>query len=63
MRDLPKEIAENGGSFEVIQFWVNVAAARKMEAAQYTPLEKESELQSVYTNDPGVQIRFNCRHS
>jgi len=37
----PKELAENGGDFELIQFWANTPAARKMEAAKYQPLSAE----------------------
>lgn len=33
-----KEIAENGGEFEIIQFWVNAPAANKMDIPSYQPL-------------------------
>lgn len=34
----PKELAENGGDFELIQFWANTPAKHKMEPAKYQPL-------------------------
>ena len=37
----PKELAENGGDFELIQFWANTPANRKMEPAKYQPLTAE----------------------
>jgi quercetin 2,3-dioxygenase len=35
----PKALAESGGDFEIIQFWANTPASRKMEPAKYQPLE------------------------
>ena len=37
----PKELAEGGGDFELIQFWANTPASRKMEPAKYQPLAAE----------------------
>lgn len=37
-----KEIAEQGGEFEIIQFWVNRPSNQKMEAAKYSPLEEST---------------------
>ncbi|MCF8276243.1 MAG: pirin family protein [Flavobacteriales bacterium] len=37
----PKELAEAGGDFELIQFWANTPADRKMEPAKYQPLTAE----------------------
>lgn len=37
----PKELAENGGDFELIQFWANSPASKKMEPAKYQPLSAE----------------------
>ena len=37
----PKEMAENGGEFELIQFWANTPAKHKMEPAKYQPLTAE----------------------
>ncbi len=34
----PKELAASGGEFEIIQFWVNAPAAKKMENPSYQPL-------------------------
>jgi hypothetical protein len=36
-----KDIAEKGGVFEIIQFWVNAPASKKMEAPSYQPLKAE----------------------
>ena len=36
-----KELAEEGGEFEIIQFWVNVPAKNKMEQPVYNPITKE----------------------
>lgn len=35
-----KEIAENGGDFEIIQFWVNAPTTHKMDTPSYQPLNK-----------------------
>lgn len=37
-----KEIAEKGGDFEIIQFWVNAPAKHKMDEPSYQPLSKEA---------------------
>lgn len=37
----PKELVEQGGDLEFIQFWVNVPAKHKMEQPFYKPLSKE----------------------
>lgn len=34
----PKELAASGGEFEIIQFWVNAPAEKKMEDPSYQPL-------------------------
>lgn len=36
-----KELAENGGDQEIIQFWVNTPAKQKMDQPYYLPLSKE----------------------
>lgn len=36
-----KELAENGGEFEFIQFWVNVPAKNKMDKPNYIPLHSD----------------------
>lgn len=36
-----KELAENGGVFEIIQFWVNAPAKNKMDEPSYQPLSKQ----------------------
>lgn len=36
-----KEIAENGGEFEIIQFWVNAPAKNKMDPPSYQPITFE----------------------
>lgn len=35
------DLAEKGGDFEIIQFWVNSPASMKMKEASYQPLTKE----------------------
>jgi redox-sensitive bicupin YhaK (pirin superfamily) len=46
-----KELAENGGEFELIQFWLNVPAKNKMEQPVYTALTKEKT--PGYISDDG----------
>lgn len=36
-----KELAEAGGDFEIIQFWINAPAKNKMDEPNYQPLSKE----------------------
>ena len=50
-----KEIAENGGDFEFIQFWVNAPASRKMTTPNYQAITKDDTPQ-VEDDDPNVQI-------
>ena len=45
-----KEIAENGGDFELIQFWVNTPAQFKMEEPFYTPLQ-QNEIPVIISTD------------
>lgn len=37
----PKELVENGGELEFIQFWVNAPSEEKMKPAFYKPISKE----------------------
>jgi len=46
-----KELAEQGGEFELIQFWLNVPAKNKMEQPVYTAITKEDT--PVFTSDDG----------
>ena len=50
----PKEFAKNGGLFEIIQFWVNVPANKKMISPQYKPLQKE-DTPIVLSDDKKVE--------
>lgn len=50
-----KELAEKGGDFEIIQFWVNVPAKNKMEQPVYTPITKE-ETPTFISEDKKVQV-------
>lgn len=51
-----KSLAENGGHFEIIQFWLNTPAEHKMKKASYQPLtledtpliEDEQKLSKIY---------------
>lgn len=36
-----KEIAEEGGTFEIIQFWLNAPSIYKMDEASYQPISKD----------------------
>ena len=49
-----KELAEKGGEFEIIQFWVNAPAKNKMDAPDYQPVSKE-ETPSYLTDDKKVE--------
>lgn len=46
-----KQLAEEGGEFEIIQFWVNNPAKFKMEQPSYQPLPKEET--PVYNSEDG----------
>ncbi|NNC95305.1 MAG: pirin family protein [Chitinophagales bacterium] len=50
-----KEIAENGGKFEIIQFWVNSPASNKMDKAFYQPLKKDT-MPQVVSKDKKFEI-------
>ncbi len=52
----PKEIAEKGGTQEIMQIWFNVPARHKMDAPSYQPLTLE-ETPEVAT-DEKVEIRL-----
>ena len=47
----PKEIAEKGGNWELIQFWVNTPAAHKMSDPHYHPLQKEDTPSTLVDQD------------
>lgn len=51
----PKELAAEGGEFEIIQFWVNAPAAKKMEAPSYQPLPP-SKTPIIPSNDGKAKI-------
>lgn len=36
-----KHLAENGGDFEIIQFWINTPSSHKLDEYSYQPLHKE----------------------
>lgn len=50
-----KELAAEGGDFELIQFWVNAPAARKMDPPNYQPLSLENTPQ-VLSEDGKIHI-------
>lgn len=50
-----KELAENGGELEFIQFWVNAPAKNKMDAPYYQPISKE-ETPLIETDDSKLWI-------
>jgi len=51
----PKSLAENGGVFEIIQFWVNAPAKNKMDPPSYQPLAKE-ETPVVLSADKKIKM-------
>jgi len=51
-----KEIAENGGEFEIIQFWVNAPASKKMDIPSYQPLTSD-ETPTVTSPDKKVTVK------
>lgn len=51
----PKSLAENGGVFEIIQFWVNAPAKNKMDPPSYQPLSKE-ETPVVLSSDKKIKM-------
>lgn len=51
----PKNLAENGGEFEIIQFWVNAPAINKMDPPSYQPLTKE-ETPVVLSADKKIKM-------
>lgn len=51
----PKGLAENGGVFEIIQFWVNAPAKNKMDPPSYQPLSKE-ETPIIISTDKKIKI-------
>ncbi|MDB4438822.1 pirin family protein [bacterium] len=50
-----KKLAENGGHFEIIQFWVNTPSEFKMLPAKYLPQQK-NEI-PVYSPDDKVEMQ------
>ena len=50
-----KELAEGGGDFEIIQFWINSPASKKMKAPSYQPLHAETTPQ-VVTDQGRVRV-------
>jgi redox-sensitive bicupin YhaK (pirin superfamily) len=50
-----KELAENGGTLEFIQFWVNVPAKNKMEQPYYKAITKEDTL-IYFSDDKKVEV-------
>ncbi|MEJ2103231.1 MAG: pirin family protein [Ignavibacteriaceae bacterium] len=50
-----KELAERGGEFELIQFWLNVPAKNKLEQPVYTALTKENTSEFI-SDDNKVKV-------
>ncbi|NOY49315.1 MAG: pirin family protein [Chlorobi bacterium] len=50
-----KEIAEKGGDFEIIQFWVNSPAKNKMDIPTYQPLTKE-DTPTIKSEDNKIEL-------
>ncbi len=51
----PKELAAEGGEFEIIQFWVNAPAAKKMDPPLYQPLSP-SQMPMITSPDRRAKI-------
>ena len=51
-----KELAEHGGTFEIIQFWVNVPSHKKLLPPTYKPLKLE-DTPFVLSRDKKVETR------
>lgn len=45
-----KQLAEEGGQFEIIQFWINAPSKNKMDVADYQPISKK-DTPSVASGD------------
>jgi redox-sensitive bicupin YhaK (pirin superfamily) len=50
-----KELAEVGGRFELIQFWINAPAKHKMDEASYQPLTAE-QTPTVVSSDGNMRV-------
>jgi len=50
-----KKLAEEGGEFELIQFWLNVPAKHKMEQPTYLPIIKEATPEFI-SEDSKVKV-------
>jgi redox-sensitive bicupin YhaK (pirin superfamily) len=50
-----KELADKGGRFEIIQFWVNAPTKHKMDEPNYQPLTPE-DMPTVLSKDKKVKI-------
>lgn len=50
-----KELAAEGGRFEIIQFWVNAPAKHKMDNPNYQPLTPE-DMPTVLSKDKKVKV-------
>ena len=50
-----KKIAEEGGNFEIIQFWVNTPSKNKLDEPKYYPLTAE-ETPTLTSNDKKINV-------
>lgn len=51
----PKDLAEKGGEFEIIQFWVNVPAKHKIDQPQYFPVDFDT-LPKIVSEDKSIRV-------
>lgn len=51
------ELAETGGEFEIIQFWVNLPSKAKMKQPQYFAV-KEEDMPSIISDDKKIKMRL-----
>ncbi|NNF01209.1 MAG: pirin family protein [Bacteroidia bacterium] len=54
-----KKLAENGGTFEIIQFWVNIAAKDKMGEPKYQSIQKD-DTPIISSEDKKVNTAVVC---
>jgi len=51
----PKDFAQKGGDFEIIQFWINAPKSRKMDSPNYQPLTAEDTPQ-IHSKDKKIKV-------
>ena len=52
-----KSLAENGGEFEIIQFWVNTPAKHKLDAPRYFALDK-NDIPEIWLDGKNARLQL-----